>query len=72
MAKITTTGELRSFLCSTLNGISNGTIDADKARNIVKIAGQINESFYAEVKVARLKIDLDTEIADVGELKIGN
>ena len=52
MAKITTTGDLRDFLCSAINSVANGTMDVEKARNITKLAGQVNESFYSEVKVA--------------------
>lgn len=58
MAKITNTGQLRDFLCSAINAVGNGTMDAEKARNITKLAGQVNESLYAEVKVAKTKKSL--------------
>jgi len=45
-------------------GVKNGDIDLDKARNITKLAGQINESFYAEVKVAKAR-------AEAGEFGLG-
>jgi hypothetical protein len=64
MAKITTTGELREFLCSSINSVANGTMDIPKAREVTKLAGQVNESFYAEVKVARLKLDLQQKADD--------
>jgi len=70
MAKITKTSELREYLCSAINMVGNGTMDAEKARNIVKIAGQINESLYAEVKVARTKIELGKAADEFGELSL--
>lgn len=70
MSKINTTGDLREFLCSMINGVANGTVDPEKARNVVKIASQINESFYSEVKVARLNMDLKKEVTEFGSLNI--
>ena len=71
MAKITNTGELRAFLCSAINAVGNGTMDAEKARNITKLAGQVNESLYAEVKVAKTKIELGVEADKMGGLELG-
>ena len=71
MSKITNTGELREFLCSAINGVANGTFDVNKAKEVTKIAAQINESLYAEVKVAKTQIDLGNEAAKFGELKLG-
>jgi len=71
MSKITNTGELREFLCSAINGVANGTFDVNKAKEVTKIAAQINESLYAEVKVAKTQIDLGNEVAKFGELKLG-
>ena len=62
--KIRTTGELRDFLATIMLGVKNGDIDLDKARNITRLAGQINESFYAEVKVAKAR-------AEAGEFGLG-
>lgn len=70
MAKITNTGELRELLCSAINAVANGTMDADKARNITKIAGQVNESLYAEVKVKKLQMELKQASSDFGELSL--
>lgn len=71
MAAITTAGELRAFLCSSINSVANGTLDIAKAREITKLAGQVNESFYSEVKVARLQMDLKREAAKLGDLGVG-
>lgn len=70
MAKITTTGDLREFLCSMINGVANGTVDPEKARNITKLAAQVNESFYAEVKVMKTKVDMKEQVNKFGELQV--
>ena len=72
MSKITTAGDLRDFLCSSINMVANGTMDIAKAREVTKLAGQVNESFYSEVKVARLQIDMDREVKKLGTLEINN
>lgn len=71
MAQIRTTGQLRQFLADTLLSVKNGQMDPDKARNIIKIAAQINESIYSEIKTARVMDELGKPPADMGNLKIG-
>lgn len=71
MAKITNTGELREFLCSAINNVANGTFDINKAKEVTKLAAQVNESLYSEVKVAKTQIELGKEAARFGELKLG-
>lgn len=70
MAKIKTTGDLREFLASAINSVANGTMDTDKARNITKLAAQINESFYSEIKIAKVQIEMDKPTAELGTLPI--
>lgn len=70
MAKIKNTGDLREFLCSTINSVANGTIDTDKARNITKLAAQVNESFYSEIKIAKTMIEMGKPTSDLGSLPI--
>jgi hypothetical protein len=70
MAKITTSGELRQFLCSMINGVANGTVDADKARNVTKLAAQVNESFYSEIKIAKVMSEAGKEASGLGDLPI--
>ncbi|MDH3879604.1 MAG: hypothetical protein OET18_17315 [Desulfobacterales bacterium] len=70
MAAINTTGDLRKFLCSSITSVANGTMDISKAREVTKLAGQVNESFYSEVKVARLQIDLKEESDKLGSLPV--
>lgn len=68
---IKTTGDLRRFLAKTITDVSEHKVSVDEASRIVKLAAQLNENFYAEVKVARLKKDLSLNIPDVGGLPIG-
>ena len=70
MAAINTTGDLRKFLCNSISSVANGTMDIAKAREVTKLAGQVNESFYSEVKVARLQMDLEEEANKLGSLPV--
>jgi hypothetical protein len=70
--KIKTTGQLRSFLANMMSGILNGEIDISKAGQITKLAGQINESFYAEVKVAKVRAEAGENMPSLGDLNIGS
>lgn len=70
MAKITSSGELREFLCSCINNVANGTMDANKARDVTKLAGQVHESLYSEVRVAKTQIELGAEAAKFGTLPL--
>ena len=72
MSKITNTSQLRDFLCSAINSVSNGTMSTDKARNITKLAAQVNESLYAEVKVAKTKKELGEEADKFGSLSLSS
>ncbi len=69
--KIKTTGELRDFLATMMLGVKNGDLDLDKARNITKLAGQITESFYAEVKVAKVRAEAGEVLTGLGAMRIG-
>ena len=69
--KIATTGNLREFLAQMLIDVKNGDIDLDKAGRITKIAAQINENLYAEVKVAKIRVEMGDTTPDLGALPIG-
>jgi len=71
MSKITNAGQLREFLCSSINAVGNGTMSSDKARDITKLAAQVNESLYSEVKVAKTQIELGKEAEKFGDLPLG-
>lgn len=68
---IKTTGDLRNYLSTIMVSVGNGSCDPSKAREIVKLASQINESFYSEVKVQRLKMDLKQSCDSFGGMGIG-
>lgn len=70
-SQITETGELRRFLANSLLGIKNGDLDIAKAAQITKMAAQINESLYAEVKVAAVQKAAGKEAAELGKLRLG-
>ena len=70
--KIKTTGELRDFLASMMLGVKNGDLDLDKASRITKLAGQINESFYAEIKVAKVRAEAGEAMGALGDMAIGS
>jgi len=69
--KIKTTGELRDFIAQTMESVRTGGIALDKAAQITKLAGQLNESFYSEVKVYQAYITAGKVTTDLGKLRIG-
>lgn len=68
--RIKTTGQLRAFLAETLERTRAGLVDLEVAGKITKMAGQINESFYAETKVARVQVELGNSASKLGELSL--
>lgn len=71
-AKIATTGQLREFLTNMMLGVKNGDLDLDKASRITKMAGQVNESFYAECKVAKVRAEAGEAMGKLGSMKLGD
>lgn len=71
-AQIQTTGDLRTFLCELLSKIESGRADLDSARTMVKVAAQINESFYSEIKIAAVQMDAGKTSPNLGDLRIGS
>ena len=69
--KIKTTGQMRDFLATMMLGVKNGDLDLDKASRITKLAGQINESFYAEIKVAKVRAEAGENMPALGEMSVG-
>lgn len=69
--QILTTGDLRTFLANMLVNVENGNADLDAARAMVKIAAQINESFYSEIKASQVAIDAGRKAEHLGSLPIG-
>lgn len=68
--KIKTTGDLRNALADTLIKVESGQIDAEKARMIHKLAHAINDSFFAESKIAALQVSLQQEVKKFGAMEI--
>ena len=68
---IMTCGDLRTFLINLMMEVKNETIDADKASRIAKVAAQVNENLYAEIKTARLMLDVGEKSFVIGNLPIG-
>jgi hypothetical protein len=70
MRKIKTTGELREFLCEIAAGVEAGKVEPEKARNITKLAAQVNESFYSEIKVQQTAIQAGQQVVGLGDLAV--
>ena len=68
---IKTTGQLRDFLANMLVGVKNGDVKPEEARGIVKMAAQINESFYSEIKIQKVRVEAGEKLTDLGALPIG-
>jgi hypothetical protein len=64
------TGELREFLLNSINQVASGEMEEAEARNIIKLAGQVNESLYAEVKVTNTKLELGQVTDSFGKLDL--
>ncbi len=69
--KLETTGQLREYLASVMQAVQSGEVEITQAAQITKLAGQINESFYAEVKIAKVRAEANKEMSDLGALRIG-
>ena len=65
-----TVGDLREFLANIALGVKDGTTKIEEARTIIKAVEKINENFYAESKVAQLRVELGEKAASLGKLEI--
>lgn len=73
MAKnIQTVGQLREFLVNTMLGVKDGSIKIDEASRITKLAAQVNESFYSEIKIAKTMLEAGQEAIALGKLPINS
>lgn len=59
-------------MANMMLGVKNGDLELDKASRITKLAGQINESFYAEIKVAKIRADAGVVMTDLGAMPVGS
>ena len=71
-AKIETVGQLRQFLANMMMGVKSGDIKVQEASQMQKLAAQINESFYAEIKVAQIRRGLgeESKLLPTGDLPL--
>lgn len=51
-------------------GVKDGDIKTDEARTILKLAEKVNESFYSEIKVAQLHVQLERKVTELGKLPV--
>lgn len=70
-AKIRTTGELRDFLVDMMIGVKNGHLEVDKASRITKLAAQVTENMYAEIKIAKVRKEAGAQADEFGSLHVG-
>ena len=69
--KIRTSGDMRAYLAELMVDVQAGKVNIDKASQITKMAAQVHESLYSEVKIARLKHELSKEQHKFGDLDLG-
>lgn len=67
---IKTTGALREFLVNIMLGVKDGNVKIDEAARITKLAAQVNESFYSEIKIAKVAIETGAVATELGKLPI--
>lgn len=72
LKKLNTTGDLRNFLADVMMEVKDNGLNLDKASQITKLAGQINESFYAEIKVARIRKEAGFQMGKLGAMPISD
>jgi hypothetical protein len=51
-------------------GVKNGEVKVDEAARITKLAAQIHESFYSEVKIAKVQLEAGKDASPLGTLAI--
>ena len=70
-AKIETAGDLRQFLCNMIVGIKTGDLEISKATQITKMAEQVTNSLYAEIKLQQMAIITGVAAEKIGALHLG-
>lgn len=70
--QIQTAGQLREFLCMQLLGIKNGDVEINKASAITKMAEQITNSLYSEMKMKQLQLAAGENYAKIGSMALGD
>jgi outer membrane biosynthesis protein TonB len=70
-SKIETAGHLREFLAEAITLVKSGALPLERADRIHKLAGQINESFYAETQAAVANLRLTGVRIAMGSMRLG-
>jgi hypothetical protein len=70
--KIRKTGNLRAFLSDAMVKVVSGEMKPEQAQTVAKLAAQVNENLYAEIKTQRLHMELKREVGTFGEMVIGD
>lgn len=68
---IQTTGEMREFLVLAMLGVKNGDLTVERAEQIQKLAGHVNDSLYSEAKLAAFIAHAGGQPPRLGELELG-
>lgn len=69
--KIETSGQIREFLIGIMVGVKEGHVGINEASRITKLAAQVNESLYAEIKIAKVHLEAGKQAAGFGDLPLG-
>lgn len=67
---IRTTGELRKFLAGALLAVRDGGMTPEIASRVTKLAAQVNESFYSEIKIQKVMLEAGKELGKLGALRL--
>lgn len=70
MSAITTTGDLRNAIAEMIVKVRDGKCELDDAAAIAKLAGRLNETFFAEISAMKVQKELGQEVAKLGEMAI--
>lgn len=62
-------GELRDFVTTTMKMVRDQGLDVDVANSVHKLAGQVNENLYAEIKT-RVTLGTPSDVP-LGSLALG-
>ena len=65
-----TTADLRRVLVDSIEAVRSGGMKADQAMGIVKLAGQINETFKVEIALAHAARERGAKTLDMGSLVV--
>ena len=65
-----TAGQLRQFLCNMMLGIKNGDLELNKATQITKMAEQITNSLYSEMKMQQLQLQAGNQYYAIGQMPL--